>query len=126
MTTNSTAAKSTNEDTANIDAIAKVLLSHGEMFHGGRAKEIAREWDGYDFTAAGVDRWCRVGVWDAATAEAFVEAGMTPSRVNRTAERMVEADGADAYTSGCPIYAVSNGDLSPRAIIKAWRRYQQD
>ena len=116
MTTN----KSTNEDTANIDAIAKVLLSHGEMFHGGRAKEIAREWDGYDFTAAGVDRWCRVGVWDAATAKAFVEAGMTPSSVARTAERMVKADGADAYTDGCPIYAACNGDVDPKRIVDAY------
>lgn len=111
----------TTEDTANIDAIAKVLLSHGEMFHGGRAKEIARDWDGYDFTSAGVDGWCRVGVWDAATAEEFYDDGMSPTSVKETAERMVEADGADAYTSGCPIYAACNGDLDPAAIIAAYR-----
>ena len=110
-----------NTTTANINAIAKVLLSHGEMFHGGRAKEIARDWDGCDFTAAGVDDWCSVGVWDAATAEAFHEANMTPAKVKATAERMVEADGADAYTSGCPIYAACNGDIDPQRIIKAYR-----
>lgn len=121
MNTNMNTNANTNEDTANIDAIAKVLLSHGEMFHGGRAKEIARDWDRYEFTAAGVDRWCSVGVWDAATAEAFVEAGMTPSRVARTAERMVEADGADAYTDGCPIYAACNGDIDPKRIVDAYR-----
>lgn len=105
----------------NAYAIARVLLSHGEMFHGGDELRVANEWARLGFTPQGVDRWCRVGVWDAATAEAFVEAGMTPSRVNRTAERMVETDGEDAYTSGCPIYAACNGDIDPKRIVDAYR-----
>jgi hypothetical protein len=110
---------SANEDKANIAAIANVLLMYGEMFHGGRAKDIARDWDRYDFTPVGVGLWCEAGVWDAATAEEFYDHGMSPTSVKETAERMVEAGGEDAYTSGCPIYAACNGDLDPAAIIAA-------
>ena len=109
----------------NAYAIARVLLSHGEMFHGGNELRIANEWARLGFTAEGVNAWCDAGVWDEQVAKVLYEAGMTPRDAEAVAARMAQDD-ADAYTSGCPLYAACNGDLSPRAIVKAWRRYQQD
>ena len=110
----------------NAYAIARVLLSHGEMFHGGDELRIANEWARLGFTAEGVNAWCDAGVWDEQVAEVLYEAGMTPRDAEAVAARMAREDDADEYTSGCPIYAACNGDLNPRAIVKAWRRYQQD
>lgn len=109
----------TTED--RLPQIAHVLRSHGEMFYGSDEYESAGSWVFEGFTASQVDAWCRVAVWDASTAAAFRDAKMTPAKVKATAERMVEADGADAYTSGCPIYAACNGDIDPQRIVKAYR-----
>ena len=101
-----------------IDAIAKVLINHGEMFHGGEPRPTAREWDSYLFTSVAVDQWCSIGVWDPRVADYFARNGMTPAYVKYMAKRMVEAD---AYTDGCPIYAACNGDLDPKRIVDAYR-----
>ena len=110
----------------NIQEIASVLLSHGETYHGGRVDDVAEDWDSYGFIAAQVDEWCEIGVWDAATANDFCAAGMRPCHVKKVSRRMIEKNGADAYTSGCPIYAVCNGDLSTRKIVKEWRAMQSE
>lgn len=112
MTTN------TNTGLTNVDEIAAVLLTHGEMFHGGDAWAAAREWDGYGFAAHGVHQWCADGVWDASVAECLYEAGMTPRTMRAAADEMAATG---EYTGGCPIYAACNGDLSPRRIVEFWR-----
>lgn len=111
---------------ANIDSIARILLSHGETFHGGRANEIAEEWDAYGFDSRQVDEWCEIGVWDACTANELVVAGMRPCDVQAASAAMLESHGADVYTLGCPIYAVCNGDLSVRKMAKAWKAMQAE
>ena len=108
----------------NIESIAQVLLAHGETFHGGVPEEVAADWDGYDFSADEVDEWCTVDVWDASTASELRQAGMTPSDTRKVAIRMIDENGAGAYTSGCPTYAACNGDISPKKIVKAWREMQ--
>jgi hypothetical protein len=95
----------------NIAAIARVLAAAGDMFHGGDIDGTAAEWDMHDYTAAGVERWTAIGVWEPGVADAFVLAGVTPRKVAIAAETM----------DGDPIYAACNGDLSPQAIIDAWQ-----
>ena len=109
----------TTEDNDNICAIGEVLLTYGERCHGWRPVDVARAWDAYGFTPLGVEVWCDAGVWDAATAQAFVAAEMTPDDACAAADRLVEQNGADKYTDGCPIYAACNGDIDPAAIIAA-------
>ena len=108
----------------NIESIAQVLLAHGETFHGGCAEKVAADWDDYGFSADEVDEWCTVDVWDASTANELRLAGMTPSGTRKVAIRMIDENGAGAYTSGCPTYAVCNGDMSCSAIVEAWREMQ--
>ena len=107
--------------TTNIESIAQVLLSHGEAFHGGVPGEVAADWAKYGFAYDEVDEWCNAEVWDPSTANELQLAGMTPASVKETAVRMVEENGAGCYTSGCPQYAASNGDMSVKEIIAAWR-----
>ena len=114
MTTNT----KTTEDRDNIDQIAGVLLSRGELFHGGDAWAAAREWHGYGFAPHGVHQWCADGVWDAAVADYLYEAGMTP-RTTRAAADEMAATGD--YAIGCPIYDCCNGKIHPRRIVEFWR-----
>lgn len=106
---------------ANIQAIAGVLLLHGETFHGGRPETVAIDWDDYGFSADEVYEWCEAEVWDPGVADELQLAGMTPDSVKKTSIRMIEENGAGCYTSGCPQYAASNGDMSVKEIVEAWR-----
>ena len=109
---------------ANIQAIAGVLLLHGETFHGGYPEEAAADWDKYGFGDDEVDEWCNAEVWDPSTANELRAAGMTPLDTRETSIRMLDENGSGAYTSGCPTYAVCNGDMSCSAIVEAWREMQ--
>jgi hypothetical protein len=95
----------------NIPRIIDVLLVAGDYFHGGDVAEVAAEWDACGFTAIGVERWTAIGVWEPDVADALALAGLTPRQVARAAKTM----------DGDPIYAACNGDLSPQAIIDAWK-----
>jgi len=52
----------------------------------------------------------------------WVERNFT--KKGKVAIRMIDENGAGAYTSGCPTYAACNGDISPKKIVKAWREMQ--
>ena len=105
-----------------------VLNSHGPRFSGNHVEDMAQEWLDYDFTPAEADSWCEIGVWDAATAAEFRDAGLSPAEAAAAAERLIEAEKAEwtdeswgfsRYTDGCPIYAACNHDISPDVIIEA-------
>ena len=99
-----------------IDAIAEVLINHGEMFHGGHSRSVAKEWDAYLFTATAVDRWCTVGVWEPWVASYFARNGMMPPHVVAGAKKLKESQ-----PDLDPIYAACNGDLDPQLIVDAYR-----
>ena len=103
---------------ATIDDMTTELVSRGEFFAGLNPADIADEWLGYDFTSTSASKWLDISVWDAATAAALRDAGLSPDRVKATAERLAAED-ADRYTDGCPIYAACNGDYSVDNLIAA-------
>lgn len=121
MNVNESANTNATEDSANIDAIVKVLLSHGDMFYGNDSAEAAIEWDSYGFSARGVDLWCSANVWDPRVANALHDNGLSVQSLRNTVQSMIETNGADAYTNGCPIYAACNSDISVQQIIDAYR-----
>lgn len=102
--------ENTTEDIENIIAIANLLLEAGPCFSGGSdesAMIAAREWDGCDFTAAGVAAWVRADVWEPSVAEALDAAGVSP-------RKLVSAVGSDA------VYAACNGDTLVADLISAY------
>ena len=98
-----------------------VLNSHGSKFSGTNVADEAQEWLDHNFTPATADGWCEIGVWDAATAAEFREAGLTPAEVESAAESLIEGldDPSEEYTDGDPIYAACNGDITASVIIEA-------
>ena len=99
------------EDTANINAIAELLLAAGPVFSGGSdesARDAAREWDGCDFTAEGVRQWVAAEVWEPSVANELDAAGVKASKI-------VAAVGSAA------IYEAYNGDVSVAKLIEAYR-----
>lgn len=99
----------------------EMLGNHGGMFTGSNPADEAENWIDYGFTADTARPWCDIGVWDAATANAFVAASLTPEQVAAAAERMTDSldDPGEEYTDGDPIYAACNGDLDVAKIIRA-------
>lgn len=83
------------------------LMAMGDMFHGGLAEEVAKDWTDYDFTAATADPWTSIGVWDASTAAMFRDSGCSPQQI---------VDAAAEFP-GDAIYAACNADLDPLDII---------
>jgi hypothetical protein len=101
-------------------AVVEALRSHGAAFDGGSDQsrlELARDWMDADFDGADVYDWCEVGCWDADTARQFAAEGLTPAEVKEAAEKLVKQNGTDAYTDGCPVYSVCNGDTPVKAIV---------
>lgn len=126
-------------DAGKVNDMAAVLDSHGPTFVGNNVLDQARDWLDHDFTPTQADGWCEIGAWDAATAAAFRNAGLTPEMVKAASERLTEAEQAawdeeptdednpvykttpeySQYTDGCPIYAACNGDINPNVIVDA-------
>lgn len=97
--------------------IVRVLQSHGDRFTGRRVGETATEWHDAGITdASDVDAWCGIGVWDAATASAFISADLSPDDVSQAAKSIEDR------TFGDPIYAACNGDTSVDVIIAEAKR----
>lgn len=98
-----------------------MLLGHGIRFSGNNVEDEAEVWQDHDFDADHANQWCEIGVWDAATAAEFRDAGLTPERAKAAAESLTESldDPADKYTDGDPIYAACNGDIKANVIIEA-------
>ena len=111
----------------NLNDMATVLNSHGSKFGGNNVADEAEEWLDHDFTPSKAGGWCEIGVWDAATAAEFRDAGLTPEEVKAASERLIEAEQAawdeeptdSQYTDGDPIYAACNGDIKASVIIEA-------
>ena len=103
--------------------MADLLCRHGDRFAGTDAEEVAQDWLDHDFTAGTAEKWCDIGVWDAATATAFRDSGHSPEQIEAASESLTEDldDPGVVYTDGDPIYAACNGDLSPQVIIDAAR-----
>ena len=101
--------------------LQSLLLRHGSRFSGNNVEDEAEEWADNGFDADNADGWCEIGVWDAATAAEFRDAGLTPEQVKAAAESLTEGldDPADEYTDGDPIYAACNGDIKASVIIEA-------
>lgn len=99
----------------------EMLGNHGGMFTGNHPADEAANWIDHGFTAESASPWCEIGVWDAATANAFVASKLTPEQVAAAAERMTDSldDPGEEYTDGDPIYAACNGDLDVAKIIQA-------
>jgi hypothetical protein len=100
-----------NIDHANIAEITRVLLAAGVTFYGLRLLDTATEWDGCDFTAAGVERWTSIGVWEPTVADQLDTAGLTPRQALRAAKTL----------DGDAIYDACNGDRPVGDIVRAHR-----
>jgi hypothetical protein len=111
---------------AALRAMVAVLQSHGERFAGNNPADEAQDWLDHGFSAAQAEGWCEAGFWDAATAAAMRDAGVTAQDAAKAAEAMIEEIGdgeaGEKYTDGDPIYAACNNDLSPDEIIAVARR----
>lgn len=110
-------AQDAYDEAIELAEVTAVLLSHGEMFHGGNPADLAQDWIDHDFDADEVDRWCLIGCWDASTAADFRDTGLSPRRVKEVAKEM--AEGQDDYPLNDPIYAVCNNDLNLEKILEA-------
>lgn len=99
-----------------------ILERHGDRFIGNDADDEAQDWIDHDFSAEAANAWCKIGVWDAATAAAFRDSGKTPEQIRIVAESLIEAAGDDAsktYVDGDPIYSACNGDTDTDDLIFA-------
>jgi hypothetical protein len=106
---------------AKIGRVKSVLISHGDCYSGGECNLtfFARQWVDRGFDAIDVDSWCSVNVWDAQAAKMWSIAGLTPDDVAAAAKLLLEKNGADSYTDGCPIYSCCNGDTDLDVIVDA-------
>lgn len=105
-----------------LDLVTNLLWCLGPAFSGGtesRAWEVAGEWVAVGFDLKGVRLWTKVGCWDADTAFALEQAGVTPSQARQAADVLGEqaaARGSEPIgfrgTDFDPMYKVCNGDLS--------------
>jgi len=109
-----------------LELVAEVLVSNGERFTGSDAAEVAQEWIDYGFDADDVSDWCDIGCWDAATAAAWRDAGLSPDQVLDAARSLIDAEDEpeDTYTDGCPIYSCCNGDTDSQVVID-WVRSEK-
>ena len=106
-------------------AIGKVLLSHGDVFSGGRDRVwyVAVDWCKLQFDAETVDSWCGVGVWEPSVAADLRAAGISPRQAAERARALVAkvrdagGDPARTYTDGCPIYSVCNNDTGISVLL---------
>jgi len=103
-------------------AMQSMLGGYGERFTGDNPAAAAAEWLDHGFGVVATARWCNVGVWDAATAARFRDAGLSPEQVADAADKLVahlddERRADPVYAD--PVYAVCNGDLPVRHIIDA-------
>lgn len=114
--------ESTNDEAA-IAAIASVLRNHGELYHGGEPERVAAEWHECEFDADDVDAWCEVHCWDAETAEALRDAGLSPSDAAKAVERCRVSDESifhdNGLNYGCPMYAACNGKYDVNNLVAA-------
>ncbi len=104
---------------------AEILRKYGEQFAGNNVEDAAQDWLDHGFTAESVDGWCEIGVWDAATAAKFRDAGLTPGQVKKASNELVEGldrDLCDRFTDGDPIYSTCNGDTAAWRIINQARK----
>jgi hypothetical protein len=104
-------------DAIELAEVTAVLLSHGEMFHGGTPADIAQDWIDHDFDADEVDSWCEVGCWDASTAAEFRDAGLSPRQAKEAADKLDDQE--DERPTYDAIYRACNADLRAQAIIDA-------
>jgi hypothetical protein len=100
---------------AKMREMAKMLVSHGESFSGLDPFAIAEDWVDHGFGVWDADEWCDVGVWDAASAAAFRDAGLTPGQVAETARRLNGQGDRDIDV----VYAICNGDMDASVMIEA-------
>lgn len=107
-----------------IQAIADVLMQHGDRFTGNGVREEAEGWRSEGFNAETANAWCEIGVWDAETAAKLRDAGVTPAQVSTAAKTLIEdsIDPENDYTDGDPIYACCNGDLDVETLIDAAKK----
>jgi hypothetical protein len=95
--------------TATRDDLMTTLIHAGEMFHGGRADEIAAEWaDEFDDDFEAAVAWIEAGYWDAGAAVKLLDLGMSSgdTLAYRKGREKDHGYGID------PIYAICNGDAS--------------
>lgn len=114
-------ADATDLRSAELADMADMLDGHGDKFAGNDADDSAQDWIANGFDSADADGWCKIGVWDAATAATLRDAGLTPTQVVVAEANLVADcdDASDEYTDGSPIYAACNGDISVQVIIDA-------
>ena len=103
--------------------MAEMLTSHGDCFSGNNVDDQAQDWIDHDFVCDSANDWCEAGVWDAATAAALRDAGLTPQQATAASERLVDDMDDEAreaeYTDGDPIYSACNGDTDIQLLIDA-------
>lgn len=101
----------------NMNDMAEMLAGHGDRFTGNHVADESQDWLDNDFSVVDADKWCKIGVWDAATAARFRDARKTPEEILAAADLLVVENGADEYTDGDPIYSACNRDTDCRKII---------
>jgi hypothetical protein len=106
----------------NVIEIGRVLDGHGDRFAGNDVADMSEAWAEAGFSAADVDLWCRIGVWEPSVAAEFRDAGASPDDIVQAVERMTDDihpdDLAERWTGGNPIYSVCNYDTPVSEILK--------
>lgn len=110
------------EELDEIEGAATTLRGYGDMFTGGCIADTAHEWlDAGIEDDGSIGSWCDIGCWNAATAAAWIAAGLTPDDVESAAKAVQEETSDDdmhARYSGGIIYACCNNDIDYKDVIK--------
>lgn len=93
-------------------SLAAELDSRGDRFAGNSVWDIAADWAEHFDDATEAAEWMEIGFWDAATAAAVRDLGLTAEQAADKAEALEDAceDASAEYTDGSVIYSVCNND----------------
>ena len=101
-----------------LPAIMILLNEAGERFSGNSTYDMAQEWADAEFSPDDCAEWIQAGFWDAATAAALRDAGLSADDASNASIALIDATGDDGrYTDSDPIYSCCNGDTDTAVII---------
>lgn len=100
--------------TGELAAIGTVIANDDKL-SGGNTYEVALDWMSQGFSAADVAGWTEAGCWDAWTAKALADAGLTPEQAIEVADAVCEH--ADEGSPITLIDEICNGDVDIQVLL---------
>lgn len=101
-----------------LPAIMILLNEAGERFSGNSTYDMAQEWADAEFSPDACAEWIRAGFWNATTAAALRDAGLSANDASNASIALIDATGDDGrYTDNDPVYSCCNGDTDTAVLI---------